>query len=213
MKRMFYLAFALLVLMTSWEQQRVDAALAKGPIPQDSIRLRIIANSDLPQDQLLKRKIRDELIENITEWVGELEDLETAKQVIQSRLPELENIVEGTIQKNGYTYDSSVELGKVPFPTKMYGNYVYPAGEYEALRVVIGEGLGENWWCVLFPPLCFVDITNGDAMNPVDSEDKKVGDSSLQMDDSGNQQRPQKQQPEVRFFIVELLEKLVSLFT
>ena len=68
------------------------------------------------------------------------------------------------MKQKGYPYAVHTDVGQVPFPTKLYGNTVYPAGNYEALRIVIGSGLGQNWWCVLFPPLCFVDIASGDAI-------------------------------------------------
>ncbi|MEJ9165254.1 stage II sporulation protein R, partial [Paenibacillus graminis] len=147
-----------MILMMAWEGQKTDAAVAEVSIPQDSIRLRILANSDGAGDQLVKRQIRDSIVEQMNQWVAQLEDpqsLEQARKVIRSHLPELNALVAGELKERGIDYGYTVELGVVPFPTKMYGGTVYPAGEYEAVRVTLGAGRGQNWWCVLFPPLCF----------------------------------------------------------
>ncbi|MFC6231882.1 stage II sporulation protein R [Paenibacillus allorhizosphaerae] len=165
-KRYAYIAFALMVMMTCWESNRSNAMLyasaeqaetASDIIPQESIRLRILANSDAPADQWVKREVRDAIIEQMNGWVTEPQGIEAARAVVREHLPELHELVGKTLRSNGFDYDYKVELGVVPFPTKMYGNQVYPAGDYEALRVSIGAAEGQNWWCVLFPPLCFVD--------------------------------------------------------
>nr|WP_218093338.1 stage II sporulation protein R [Paenibacillus solanacearum] len=165
-KRYAYIAFALMVMMTCWESNRSNAMLyasagqaetASDIIPQESIRLRILANSDAPSDQWVKREVRDAIIEQMNGWVTEPQGIEAARAVVREHLPELNKLVGETLHANGFAYEYKVELGVVPFPTKMYGNQVYPAGDYEALRVSIGAAEGQNWWCVLFPPLCFVD--------------------------------------------------------
>lgn len=159
-----YLALALIFLLVTWEHNRALAAVAESAIPEESIRLRILANSDSPADQALKRHVRDAIVEEMNGWVLEPENIEAARSVIRARLPELTRVVEREMERYGYAYASRVELGVVPFPAKMYGNKVYPAGDYEALRVTIGEGAGQNWWCVLFPALCFVDGAKGEAV-------------------------------------------------
>ncbi|MGG1519764.1 stage II sporulation protein R [Paenibacillus oryzisoli] len=163
-KNLLFVAFALIVMMMCWESNRTNAAVVSPLIPEESIRLRILANSDSAQDQALKREIRDAIIARMEEWVVGPHSLEEARAVVRQHLPEFDELVGQMIQERGYTYTHSVELGVVPFPTKMYGNDVYPAGDYEALRVVIGSGEGQNWWCVLFPPLCFVDSVSGEAI-------------------------------------------------
>ncbi|NTU31162.1 stage II sporulation protein R [Brevibacillus sp. HB1.1] len=165
MKRMLLMAFSLFVLMMSWEGQLTSAnVLDNGPIPQESVRLRIIANSDSVQDQWLKREVRDAIIAQMNTWADDIETLEEAEQVIQSQLPVLQQVVDKTIKERGFSYKAVVDFGEVPFPTKLYGSYVYPAGNYRAVRVQLGEAKGQNWWCVLFPPLCFIDMSNGDAV-------------------------------------------------
>ncbi|WP_040978249.1 stage II sporulation protein R [Oceanobacillus jeddahense] len=134
-------------------------------IPDEAIRLRILANSDSEKDQELKHKVRDEVNEVITEWVKDIDDIEEARKLIQENLPELEEVIRDTLEKENSDEDFELEYGEnVSFPAKLYGNYLYPAGEYEAILVTIGEGSGANWWCVLFPPLCFLDFFNGTSV-------------------------------------------------
>ncbi|MCZ8523374.1 MULTISPECIES: stage II sporulation protein R [Paenibacillus] len=168
-KRYGYLLFAFMVLMACWESNRSNVMLVTADaaesaagetgakIPQESIRLRILANSDTPADQWVKREVRDAIVAEMEGWVEQPKGIEEAREAVRAHLPELREVVGGTLRKNGFDYNYNVELGVVPFPTKMYGNEVYPAGDYEALRVSIGEAEGQNWWCVLFPPLCFID--------------------------------------------------------
>ncbi|MCU4768827.1 stage II sporulation protein R [Bacillus toyonensis] len=140
---------------------------AKGPsvIPKEAVRLRILANSDSDKDQALKRKVRDEVKAQIDGWVADLTSFEEARKVIQSHIPEIEKTVKNTLKKEGSTESFQVKFGKnVKFPTKVYGNFIYPAGEYEAVLITIGKGEGANWWCVLFPPMCFLDFSSGTAV-------------------------------------------------
>ncbi|WP_192894771.1 stage II sporulation protein R [Neobacillus notoginsengisoli] len=140
-------------------------------IPGEAIRLRILANSDRQGDQELKRMVRDAVNERITEWVSELTNLDEARMVIQSHLPEIEAEARKVLQENGSSQQAKAEFGKVQFPTKLYGEYLYPAGEYEAILITLGEGKGANWWCVLFPPLCFLDFSSGTAVRSPGFED------------------------------------------
>ncbi|WP_270606117.1 stage II sporulation protein R [Bacillus mobilis] len=140
---------------------------AKGPsvIPKEAVRLRILANSDSDKDQALKRKVRDEVKAQIDGWVADLTSFEEARKVIQSHIPEIEKTVANTLKKEGSKDSFQVKFSKnVKFPTKVYGSFIYPAGEYEAVLITIGEGEGANWWCVLFPPMCFLDFSSGTAV-------------------------------------------------
>ncbi|MCW4653523.1 stage II sporulation protein R [Bacillus sp. AS_5] len=140
---------------------------AKGPsvIPKEAVRLRILANSDSDKDQALKRKVRDEVKAQIDGWVADLTSFEEARKVIKSHIPEIEKTVENTLKREGSKDSFQVKFSKnVKFPTKVYGNFIYPAGEYEAVLITIGEGEGANWWCVLFPPMCFLDFSSGTAV-------------------------------------------------
>jgi len=165
MNKVVCLLVTLMIAVMSWENQ-LNAATPfdQGPIPEESIRLRIIANSDSFQDQWLKREVRDAIIDQMNTWVAEIDNYDQAAALVEAKLPELQQVVEQTMRERGFAYQATVDFGQVEFPTKLYGNYVYPAGEYQALRVRIGEAKGQNWWCVLFPPLCFIDMSNGDAV-------------------------------------------------
>nr|WP_154119230.1 stage II sporulation protein R [Paenibacillus monticola] len=217
-----------MVIMMAWEGQKSDAAVAEVAIPKDSIRLRILANSDGTQDQLVKRQIRDTIVEQMNQWVSGLADpqsLEQARTLIRSHLPELNALVGAELAKRGIEYSFNVELGVVPFPTKMYGGTVYPAGDYEAVRITLGAGQGQNWWCVLFPPLCFIDAGSGDAAAPAATKGAKtvaasaaddnkvqpavgkaVQKASVTEDDSSTAGK----EPKVRFFFWELLQNIWS---
>lgn len=140
-------------------------------IPAEAIRLRILANSDSAKDQEIKRMVRDAVNEQITLWVQELTSLEKAKTVLNSKLPEVQAIAEKVVAEQGSKQSVNVEFGKVQFPTKLYGEFLYPAGEYQAILITLGEGAGANWWCVLYPPLCFLDFSNGVAVKSDGFED------------------------------------------
>lgn len=149
-------------------------------IPDEAIRLRILANSDSKEDQELKRKVRDEVKAQIDGWVEDLTSFEEARHVIESRIPELEQTVAKTLEREGSDETFQVEFGKqVKFPTKMYGNFIYPAGEYEAVLITIGEGEGANWWCVLFPPMCFLDFSSGTAVQAEENTEEKVVEDEI----------------------------------
>lgn len=131
------------------------------------IRLHVIANSDSPADQALKRDVRDRVLEYMKLRLGDSRNVDETKAIINGQLDEITDVVKDELTRQGQEYDVKVSLGSYPFPTKTYGDIALPAGNYEALRVVIGKGEGANWWCVIFPPLCFVDVTHGTVPEPV----------------------------------------------
>lgn len=190
-KKLIYIITSLLVLVMSWEAQRNISVAAADlvKIPEDAIRLRILADSDSPRDQWVKREIRDKVNAEITQWVTDLNSIEQARETIKAKLDKIEQIVETELTRVGITDSFSVDFDEVQFPTKLYGNIVYSAGNYEAVLITIGEGKGDNWWCVLFPPLCFIDFANGDAIEG--EEDGEV---------------------EVRFLVFEIFNKVKSFF-
>lgn len=124
------------------------------------IRFHVIANSDSPEDQNLKLKIRDKILEKMGDEFAHSTSVENSRQIIKHNIDRIEALAREEIIANGKNYDVIATLGQDKFPTKSYGDLTLPSGEYEALKVVIGEGKGKNWWCVMFPPLCFVDITH-----------------------------------------------------
>ena len=118
------------------------------------VRLHVLANSDSEEDQALKLKVRDAVLEQATEALEGVETREEACRRLTAILPKLEETARAVISTNGYDYSVRAELAETAFPTKDYDGFSLPAGEYLALRVLIGEAAGQNWWCVVFPPLC-----------------------------------------------------------
>ncbi len=125
------------------------------------IRFHIKANSDREEDQALKLRIRDEILGQVGEKFHTSHSIDESREIIIENLDTIKGIAEEEIKKEGKDYEVAVSLEKDHFPTRSYGDMVFPSGEYEALKLTIGEGKGKNWWCVMFPPLCFVDITHG----------------------------------------------------
>lgn len=189
----------------SWDIGKQDSVIAvsnESTIPDEAIRLRVIANSDSTEDQWLKREVTDVVVDQINQWVNSIDNIEEARLIIEQNIPTIEKQVQETIKINGFSYNEAlkVELGTFPFPTKMYGQTVYPAGDYEALRVTLGAGQGENWWCVLFPPLCFIDMSPSSTVQLSDTE--TISTSNYESTDD----------VEVKFFVVELLNKIKLFF-
>jgi stage II sporulation protein R len=206
-------------------------------IPNEAIRLRILADSDSDKDQAIKRLVRDEVNKEITKWVKDLTSLDDARNIIKSKLPEIQAIAEEIVAAEGSNQSVKTEFDKVQFPTKLYGQFLYPAGEYEAILITLGEGEGANWWCVLYPPLCFLDFSNGEATSEgfdgnddkgdvkVDSEDEKA---DLKLDDKKDKSKKDKKESkkdkedskkpvyeageeeevEVSFFLVEIWNRI-----
>ena len=128
----------------------------------DSVfRLHVIDNSDSKEDQELKLKVRDELLSYMNIISKDSANKQEAMQIANEHKEEFTQIAEKVIKENGYNYTVNVQVGKADFPTKYYGDITLPAGTYDALKVQIGEAKGQNWWCVMFPPLCFVDVSTG----------------------------------------------------
>lgn len=126
----------------------------------DSVfRLHVIANSDSKEDQELKLKVRDELLSYMNIISKDSTSKQEAMQIANEHKEEFTQIAKKVIKENGYNYTVNVQIGKADFPTKYYGDITLPAGTYDALKVQIGEAKGQNWWCVMFPPLCFVDVS------------------------------------------------------
>ena len=128
----------------------------------DSVfRLHVISNSDSKEDQELKLKVRDELLSYMNIISKDSTSKQEAMQIANEHKEEFTQIAKKVIKENGYNYTVNVQIGKADFPTKYYGDITLPAGTYDALKVQIGEAKGQNWWCVMFPPLCFVDVSTG----------------------------------------------------
>lgn len=170
-----YLIVLSLGTMLSLYMPKTEAAAKESiVIPGEAIRLRILANSDFEEDQAIKRKVRDAVNAQITLWVQDLTSMQEAKKVINAKLPEIQAIAEKVVREQESDQLVKVEFGKVQFPTKLYGQFLYPAGEYQAILITLGSGEGANWWCVLYPPLCFLDFSNGVAVSEGFEGEKKA---------------------------------------
>lgn len=130
------------------------------------VRLHVLANSDTEEDQALKLKVRDEVVKVVTPAVEGCKTQAEAIEAIEGVMPEIETAAKRVVEENGYDYSVTVKLGEEYYPTKTYETCAFPEGEYVSLRVLIGEGEGQNWWCCLFPPLCLSAATeNSDKSN------------------------------------------------
>ncbi len=128
----------------------------------DSVfRLHVIANSNSNEDQNLKYKVRDSLLQFMNDICKNCTSKQEAINLVTIHQNEFKNVALETIKNEGYSYDVDINIGNFEFPTKQYGDISLPAGFYDALKVEIGEAKGKNWWCVMFPSLCFVDISSG----------------------------------------------------
>ena len=142
----------------------------KADIEHSVVRLHVLANSDSDSDQQLKLKVRDKVIEYLKDKLANANSTDETKVIIGSELENIKNVAIAEIENNGYNYNVETVLGNFDFPTKQYGDSQFPAGKYDALRILIGKAEGKNWWCVLYPQLCFIDNTNGKL--PDESKEK-----------------------------------------
>ena len=128
----------------------------------DSVfRLHVIANSDSNEDQSLKYKVRDNLLKYMNNICSNCSSKQEAINLVTEHKEEFKQVALDTIKEEGYSYNVKINIGNFEFPTKQYGDISLPAGYYDALRVEIGEAKGRNWWCVMFPSLCFIDVSSG----------------------------------------------------
>lgn len=153
-------AFALYIAFSC-----VYFASAAKTVRDDVVRLHILANSDSEEDQAVKLKVRDALLKKNTVLLSDGVNTENAMLYFEKSKAELQKTAEETLKENGYDYGVEISLGKEFYTTRQYGELTFPAGEYTSLKVVLGEGEGHNWWCVMFPPLCVpaADSVKGDS--------------------------------------------------
>lgn len=137
------------------------ASSISSDLSKSVFRLHVIANSDSDEDQNLKLQVRDKLLDYMNSITANVSSKDDAIKIAQDHQKDFQIIAEQTILDKGYSYPVTVEIGNYEFPTKHYGDITLPSGYYDALRVKIGDACGHNWWCVMFPPLCFVDVTSG----------------------------------------------------
>lgn len=150
------LIFAAVLFMKNEEneEERIQKSIAS-----HIIRLHVVANSDSEKDQQLKISVKDKIVAGLQEKLKDADNLNDARTIIRNETERIEQMATEEMRKQGYDYIATASLGNSYFPIKKYGDLTFPAGEYEALRVQIGEAKGQNFWCVMYPTLCFVDST------------------------------------------------------
>ncbi|HLO04966.1 MAG TPA: stage II sporulation protein R [Symbiobacteriaceae bacterium] len=168
-RRLFALLFlvllGLLAIIPRLQERPTAAVLpttqTQAEWAEQVVRLHVLANSDSEADQALKLQVRDAVLAEMPSLFTKATTQAEALQVVKRNLPALERLAKQIVTKAGYTYPVKASVGIFDFPNRTYGDVTLPAGPYEALRLEIGEAKGANWWCVLFPPLCFNDWTHG----------------------------------------------------
>ena len=143
----------ILVLMIYIYNNNVSKVL----IPDEAIRFRVIANSDSDYDQEIKKEVKNDLEEVITDDLKNSNSINDSRKILTNNISKYDNIVSNTLEKNDINYSFNINYGLNYFPKKEYKGVEYPSGNYESLVVTLGEGKGKNWWCVLFPPLCLLE--------------------------------------------------------
>lgn len=134
-----------------------------GDLAENFIRFHVLANSDSETDQALKLKVRDGVLEMLKPELAACKDIDETRETLKTSFEEIRKEAERIITAEGFDYKVRVGLEEVLFPTRQYGDVTLVAGEYEALRIEIGRADGQNWWCVVYPPLCYVDVTHGEV--------------------------------------------------
>lgn len=168
------LGFLLFIYVFICAQSYVSAV--SNNLSEAVFRLHVLANSDSKEDQELKLKVRDSLLNYMNDICSNCSTKAEAISLANQHKDNFQQIAEQTIKENGYNYSVKININNFYFPTKNYGDISLPAGFYDALRVEIGEAKGKNWWCVMFPSLCFIDISSG----VVDNEAKENLEKNLE---------------------------------
>lgn len=133
-------------------------------VKEECIRIHVRANSNTTIDQEVKYVVKDAIVSYLTPYVSDASTFEEAKSTVQSRLSDVERVARETLRKSGFEYGVRVRLTREEFPARVYDGYTLEAGVYEALILELGAGTGDNWWCVLFPPLCFSPSGKGETI-------------------------------------------------
>ncbi len=171
-------------------------------------RLHVLANSDSTEDQTLKLKVRDSLLNYMNNICSNCTTKAEAISLATAHKDDFQQIAENTIHENGYNYPVKININNFYFPTKNYGDITLPAGFYDALRVEIGEAKGKNWWCVMFPSLCFIDVSSGIVNDEAKTNlEQNLDEESYNL--ISNQDNPE---IELKFKLVEFLSNK-GLFT
>lgn len=200
------IAASALLFFSQYKSENEPAVSAN--LSEKILRLHVIANSDSEEDQHLKLKVKEGLVDYLEKNTAELDSKTAYVNYINEHKEQLKSLAENIIYENGYDYSVDLSVESTYFPVKTYGDLTFPCGYYDALCVRIGNAEGKNWWCVLYPPLCFVDLTYG--IVPEDSKETLhtiVGDDDYYALLNGGEDI--KVHP--RFFVVDAFKELFNI--
>lgn len=200
---MFIIIFSILIIgctSSNMVNNNNSEELNYEEVKNSLIRFHVIANSDTNEDQSLKLKVRDEVINYLYPYLNKSDSLDDSREIIKNNFEEVKLIAEKVIKENNYNYDVDIQLSRENFPEKAYGNIVLPQGNYEAFRIIIGSGQGRNWWCVMFPPLCFVDESK--AKIEYEKTQNKIKEEVNKKDSKDN--------IKIKFKVVEVIDNLLK---
>ncbi len=212
MKRIlaFIVIFLIVLLMLGYDNNgERNVSSNQQSIANKIIRFHVLANSDSNDDQALKLKVRDKVLAFISPKMSKSTSVNESKQLLLKYNNDINSIAQKVVRQNGYNYGVTTELSKDYFPIKTYGAITLPEGKYDAYRILIGSAKGHNWWCVMFPPLCFTDITKGNVeVEKTQNEMKKV--LTKEEYDMVDNSKGTGNKIVVRFKIVDLIEGLAK---
>lgn len=158
MKKIFIIGTIILIIFCS------NIKASSSIIPDEAIRLRVLANSNNEYDQQIKLQVKDQIQLDLYNLLKETKGIEEARKIIEENLPNISNSVRKVLEQENYNQDFTINFGYNYFPEKEYKGITYEEGYYESLLITLGSGEGDNWWCVLFPPLCLVEAEESDEV-------------------------------------------------
>jgi len=174
MKKICVLAGILISLVVTSIVVNAKQSRMQQDLAEEVFRFHVLANSDSDEDQALKMQVKEAVIAYMKEEIPDSDSVETTKEWARNHLDAIVNLAKAVIQEEGYDYPVIAEVTTCDFPDKTYGDITFPSGRYEALRIEIGEANGQNWWCVLYPNLCFIDAVHAVVPEEGKKDLKKV---------------------------------------
>ena len=160
MKRRYVLAVIAIFMVLMGTMMNVKWSHMKADLAGKVFRFHVLANSDREEDQALKMRVKEEILAYMKQELPTSDSAEITKAWARENLHNITDRAQQLVKREGYDYTVTAKVASCDFPEKSYGDITFPAGEYEALRIEIGESKGQNWWCVLYPNLCFIDAVN-----------------------------------------------------
>lgn len=203
MKKLCFLEPLLAIILVIILCMGAHADAQQAALSSKLMRLHVIANSDSKEDQALKLKVRDRVLEFSQELLLDAKNSHDAQKILSQNLDNIKDCAQQAIYDNGFSYPARVQLTPMYFPTREYSTFALPAGRYDAFRIIIGDGLGKNWWCVMFPPMC---IDASGAYVAERARDAGLTDEELEVISRGEDVY------RYEFKIMELVGKLKHLF-